>query len=728
MLPNSRLNRNNLPLIQPPLVHFIGNRITTEEAQRNLFSAIDFADENEFPSLCDAAISHGANVNTNNIFGRHPIVCAILRGSLPILRCLFARGALTPDPDQNGEDIVMIAAFKGHADIVKFLITDGNMLNDAKDIQGITALHLAVLHGHIETTKILLEHGSYPDTLTISMQASLLQKVFDRNLHEFDIFSHGKNITPLMIATALKDYATVNLLLKHHAKIYLGAVQPLLIAIKNDDVQMIELLSRAGAYADQLPLLNGATLLQYAIENHISGPCLQCLLNENSGEINLNSNQIYSLLAFSLQNNHLDYLAILLSAGMYVATEHEYKSLYAAASNSPNKSNILCMLASLNANSFEDKISSPNAVAFFNERKNNFTDFILNVTGVFPPAASIIKKNYFDIKEGDVDSTIEQKNFSLALELGKEDLLNKKLFSDDFLNHDGVSTVKKWLEAIEEKANRQFTLLRELSNKIINKKIMEFEKLMSVSFLIECIQSHKNPIEIGSALAKKFIIEIGLPNDLSKSLAINCRSGIEFILSTNCTNFQLDELALLAQKIITNLFSHSDIASAEGNSKTIFNFIKNLPAWQHENDHTLRQFYSDPVTVIRKLENRQGLRPAEITTLPKQLALHLGLPTQFCQYIVKAWSNSISKTNQLNNLTTTSAVNQSLKNQFSLCLLDELETMANDSSILKEKLLVHAYQQLKNWCNSQLPQAEMYSGKRHASDNDEPDPKRQRQQ
>jgi ankyrin repeat protein len=134
MIPHLRLHRNNLPLIQTPLTLAIENRITPEQAQSNLFSAIDFADENEFATLCDAAISHGANVNTNNVFGQHPIACAILRGSLPILRCLFARGALTPNPDANGYDIVMIAALSNHADVMEFLITDGNMLNDAKDI------------------------------------------------------------------------------------------------------------------------------------------------------------------------------------------------------------------------------------------------------------------------------------------------------------------------------------------------------------------------------------------------------------------------------------------------------------------------------------------------------------------------------------------------------------------------------------------------------------------
>ena len=151
MLPNSRFNRNNLPPTQPPLMNLVANRITTEQAQRNFFSAIEFSHENEFPILCDRAISQGANVNMKTHLGQSAIECAIARGSLIILRCLFARGAFIPEINQNEENILMDAAAKGHADIVEFLITEGNMQNNAKDLQGMTALHRAALFGNTET-------------------------------------------------------------------------------------------------------------------------------------------------------------------------------------------------------------------------------------------------------------------------------------------------------------------------------------------------------------------------------------------------------------------------------------------------------------------------------------------------------------------------------------------------------------------------------------------------
>ena len=85
-------------------------------------------------------------------------------------------------------------------------------------------------------------------------------------------------------------------------------------------------------------------------------------------------------------------------------------------------------------------------------------------------------------------------------------------------------------------------------------------------------------------------------------------------------------------------------------------------------------------------------------------------------------------TAKLNKLTTPSAIIQAHKHQFARSLLDELETMSNYPYFFQEKFIEHALQQLKNWCTSQLSQTEMVSGKRHASNTDEPDPKRQRQQ
>ena len=723
---NNYSTNNSRPFI--PNIPNIANNINPEQIQRELFSAIEFASDQDFPNLCDKAISHGANVNSNNAFGQSAIDCAIRRGSLPILRYLFARGIQIPDINHNSEDIVMLAASLGHTDIVEFLITDGNMQSDAKDVQGITALHIAAIHNYPDTIKVLLEHGASPDTLSTEMRRDELDSIFNQNLNEFNIFTEGKNITPLMIATALKDYDTTNLLISYKANVHLGAIPPLLIAIKNNDERIIKLLSSVDAYSDLLPILNNMTVIEYAITNNISTSCLECLLKENSKYINLDSNQIYSLLAFSITANRLDYLKIMLAAGIDIKTEIVFENLYKLAASSPKFNDIFNMLAYFRANHFEQIISQSNTTTSFGEVRMDITHYDLTAKGAFSPITSKILEILSNVKNINKENVNEQINFALAIELGKEDLLNNQLFHYDFFNQDEEKLVPEWISAVEEKANQQCTLLHEVSHKIINKKMIEFSEFMPVIFFKNLIQSKLDPNTIGKALSLKFIDKIGLPTELAKSLARIFSLGIHFTISTNLNNYKLDELALLARKIIINLLSYRNFTSESVASDVSAEFLKKLSTSLTENQDNLDLFFSSPFEFIKKLENRHNLRPPEIATLQKQLALQLGLPSQFCQYIVKAWSNSISITNQLNQLTTPSAITQAHKHQFSLRLLDELETMSNYPNLIEEKFLEHTCQQLKKWCVSQQPQADINLGKRQSRESNEPNAKRHRQQ
>ncbi len=728
MLPHLRISRNNLPPDQAPLIVAVEIRVTPEQAQSDLFSAIDFADENDFPRLCDTAISHGANVNATNLIDRHPIECAILRGSLTILRYLFARGALTPNPNYGGYDIVMLAARKGHADIVEFLITDGNMQNDAKDIQGMTALHRAVISRQTEAIKVLLEHGACPDTLTSAVRINELQKIFTQNLNELNIFSNGKNITPLMIATANQNYDAVNLLLEHNANTDIGAVPPLLIAIKNNDMQMIEILSREDAYSDQYPVLKDVGLIEYAIKNKISTECLNCLLKENSNKINLNSQQIFNLLAYSIKKDRPDYLALLLAAGMNAENDRQIHLLCANAHNSQYKISIHNMLASLNADNFEEKIKSKNIQSIIKLFDSVLNTYKLTEIGVFPPVTNKILQVFSDTKISNANITEEQINFALAVELGKGDLLNKNLFNHDFLNNNGHYVASEWIMQVKAKAELQFTILNKISNEIKDKKFIAFQELISINSINVHIKSKRNSNEIANILELIFINEIGLPSDLANLIADVFRSGFNFILSINPNNYQEEELALLAQKLITNLLNQIVLPQAITTNQVSAKFTEKLSLVLNKDGHHLKDFYASPFDYIKKLENRHNLRPPEVGILMKQLGLHLGLPPQFSQYITKAWSYSILTTAKLNKLTTPSTIIQAHKHQFARSLLDELETMSNNPYFFQEKFIEHAIQQLKNWCTSQLSQTEMVSGKRHASNTDEPDPKRQRQQ
>jgi ankyrin repeat protein len=428
--PNSNFTRPAYPTISTD-----GRRISPEQAQRELFSAIEFASDVDFPSLCEKAISNGAQVNSTDAQGKTSIQSAIESGSVIKLRYLSARYAQLPEVNHNGTNILMLAATEDHADIVQFLIDEANMDFNAVDTKGVSALHFAVINEGIATMKILLECQANPNQLTNSLEENDLKRIFGENFNEFDCLKNGKHISPLMIATALNNHEAVSLLIDHHANVQLGAIPPLLIAIKNNNERMIAILSQAQARTPsyQHPIRINISLITYAINNNINAPCLQCLLNENSKYIQINQEQIFDLFKIFIQNNRPDYLALFLAAGIDVNDDNAYKYLMILSQNSSNKNIFFNLLAYRNANEFEKKIESKKPIVkIFEDLEKERSILTLLEKGMFQTVANIIYQVYLETKTGNPISNIEQVNFAICLKLVPENLLHKEIFPDFF--------------------------------------------------------------------------------------------------------------------------------------------------------------------------------------------------------------------------------------------------------------------------------------------------------
>ena len=135
-----------------------------------------------------ALIANGADVNTADLAGNPPLICAAKFGHIECVRTLLERGAFINSQCIKKCSPLMWAADNGHTEIVKVLIDNGAALN-AKDFYGWTALMKAVyrwwdrtcLKWKIDPTSMLRIMGVLP--------YCLLQKSRHKPRYFYDLYS-----------------------------------------------------------------------------------------------------------------------------------------------------------------------------------------------------------------------------------------------------------------------------------------------------------------------------------------------------------------------------------------------------------------------------------------------------------------------------------------------------------------------------------------------------------
>jgi len=150
------------------------------------------------PVLVDLLLTQGADPHSTNNNGGTPLMFAAISGNVIIINQLLELDVEVNLRGSNGWGALMIAAAKGHEDativllnagadvntrdvyhwtplhraayenrieIVKILLKHAEILPDAIDDQGATALHHAAAQGHSEVAIALLEQGAKSDKM-----------------------------------------------------------------------------------------------------------------------------------------------------------------------------------------------------------------------------------------------------------------------------------------------------------------------------------------------------------------------------------------------------------------------------------------------------------------------------------------------------------------------------------------------------------------------------------
>lgn len=106
-------------------------------------------------------VAAGADVDETDANGDAPLIIAAYRGHTEIVALLLAAGAdvTVVDPGMRATAL-HAAAYAGHADAAKLLIEYGIDLDKKGPYNGYTALHDAVWQNRIETARVLIEAGA----------------------------------------------------------------------------------------------------------------------------------------------------------------------------------------------------------------------------------------------------------------------------------------------------------------------------------------------------------------------------------------------------------------------------------------------------------------------------------------------------------------------------------------------------------------------------------------
>ena len=188
------------------------------------------AAENGNTGIARLLIDKGANLNARSNYGDTPLTWSAYKGHVDTVKLLVERGADSNIASNEGNSPLLLASMGGHIQVVRFLIEQGNDVNRANNV-GNTPLMLAARDKRVDVVKLLIEHGA---SINSRNQFGDTALVFAGSTGSLDcariLIEHNADLTPrnndgssaLDLARNGGHTATVNLL----AAAEQGAIKP----------------------------------------------------------------------------------------------------------------------------------------------------------------------------------------------------------------------------------------------------------------------------------------------------------------------------------------------------------------------------------------------------------------------------------------------------------------------------------------------------------------------
>lgn len=118
-----------------------------------------------------------ADINLPDLMGRTPIFYAIEQNSKEATKLLLSLGADVNAQDKNGTTPLMRATAKDSQDILDMLLKQKNIVVDAKDIKGQTALFYTIFNEDVASAETLVTAKAYIDETDLEGNTPLLNAI-----------------------------------------------------------------------------------------------------------------------------------------------------------------------------------------------------------------------------------------------------------------------------------------------------------------------------------------------------------------------------------------------------------------------------------------------------------------------------------------------------------------------------------------------------------------------
>jgi ankyrin repeat protein len=203
----------------------IARKADVNEAQVDGTTALHWAVERDDFEMADMLIRAGARVGARTREGVVPLQLAAVNGSAAMIDRLLKAGADPNAPLSAANDTaLMMTARTGKADAIRVLVEAGANVNAKETWGGTTALMWAVSEGHVDAAKALLAAGADAKARSNYVAAANGRgfegrtPVANRTDPKTEEFASGW-LTPLMLAAREGDVELVDLLLEAGADV-----------------------------------------------------------------------------------------------------------------------------------------------------------------------------------------------------------------------------------------------------------------------------------------------------------------------------------------------------------------------------------------------------------------------------------------------------------------------------------------------------------------------------